>query len=433
MNKKLWIVMSLLVVAAMMLAACGGEATPTEAAEVPTDVMEPEEPTDVPEEPTEPAEGQIITIWHQWSGDYLDAITQAFADYEAANPGVNIVLDVPEDVSNALDVAIPAGEGPDIIGWANDQIGAQALVGNIVPLEEYGVDMAMLESIYTEPGVVGVVWNDTIWGLPETMEGIAMLYNMDLVTDEYLPADPMDFEDLYNKAVKFQEDTGNVLICNQGFGANDAYHVAPVYFGHGVPSYVDDQGNAYLNTPEAMAAGDWLAKIAEVSLAENSHELCLANISDGSVGLWWSGPWAINSLEENGVNYGIAPMGSPFVGIKVMMLSKNAVDRGNTELAIDIMKYFTSPEVQKALALVNKTIPAQTAAIEDPEVQALATLAGFGKALSLGTPMSNSPFSSAQWDPVGNASAAIYTGAQEVEEALNAAQAAIEEAIAQMQ
>jgi len=430
MSKKLWIVMSLLVVAAMMLVACGGGETATPVEE-PTEVET--QPTDVPAEPPPAEEETTISIWHQWSGDYLDAISQAFADYEAANPGVKIMLDVPEDVSNALDVAIPAGEGPDIIGWANDQIGAQALVGNIVALDEYGIDMAMLESTYTDPGVVGVVWNDMIWGLPETMEGIAMLYNMDLVTEDYLPADPMDFEDLYNKAAKFQEDTGKVLICNQGFGANDAYHVAPIYFGHGVPSYVDDQGNAYLNTPEAMAAGDWLAKIADVSLAENSHELCLSNISDGSVGLWWSGPWAINSLEENGVNYGIAPMGSPFVGIKVMMLSKNAVDRGNTELAIDIMKYFTSPEVQKALALVNKTIPAQTAAIEDPEVQALPTLAGFGAALSLGTPMSNSPFSSAQWDPVGNASAAIYTGAQEVEEALNAAQAAIEEAIALMQ
>ena len=430
MSKKLWIVMSLLVVAAMMLVACGGGETATPVEE-PTEVET--QPTDVPAEPPPAEEETTISIWHQWSGDYLDAISQAFADYEAANPGVKIMLDVPEDVSNALDVAIPAGEGPDIIGWANDQIGAQALVGNIIALDEYGIDMAMLESIYTDPGVVGVVWNDMIWGLPETMEGIAMLYNMDLVTEDYLPADPMDFEDLYNKAAKFQEDTGKVLICNQGFGANDAYHVAPVYFGHGVPSYVDDQGNAYLNTPEAMAAGDWLAKIAEVSLAENSHELCLSNISDGSVGLWWSGPWAINSLEENGVNYGIAPMGSPFVGIKVMMLSKNAVDRGNTEIAIDIMKYFTSPEVQKALALVNKTIPAQTAAIEDPEVQALPTLAGFGAALSLGTPMSNSPYSSAQWDPVGNASAAIYTGAQEVEEALNAAQAAIEEAIALMQ
>ena len=46
--------------------------------------------------------------------------------------------------------------------------------------------------------------------------------------------------------------------------------------------------------------------------------------------------------------------------------------------------------------------------------------------------MANTPFAGAQWGPVGDATTAIWTGAQTPEEALTAAQAAIEEAIAQM-
>ena len=61
------------------------------------------------------------------------------------------------------------------------------------------------------------------------------------------------------------------------------------------------------------------------------------------------------------INYGILPMGKPFVGIKTLMITKNAVDRGNAELALDIIKFFTSAEMQKKLALANKTIPANTA------------------------------------------------------------------------
>ncbi len=76
--------------------------------------------------------------------------------------------------------------------------------------------------------------------------------------------------------------------------------------------------------------------------------------------MWWTGPWAIAGIEKANIDYGILPMGKPFVGIKTIMLSKNAVDRGNQDVAMDIIKYFTSPEVQKKLALVNKTIPAQT-------------------------------------------------------------------------
>jgi arabinogalactan oligomer/maltooligosaccharide transport system substrate-binding protein len=149
--------------------------------------------------------------------------------------------------------------------------------------------------------------------------------------------------------------------------------------------------------------------------------------------MWWTGPWAIAGLEAAGVNYGIVPMGKPFVGIKTLMLTKNAVDRGTADVALDVMKYFTSADVQAKLALTNKTIPAQTAALADPDVAALATLAGFGDALNVGVPMANTPYANAQWGPVGDATVAIFTGAQTPEEALTAAQAAIVDAISQMQ
>jgi arabinogalactan oligomer/maltooligosaccharide transport system substrate-binding protein len=115
------------------------------------------------------------------------------------------------------------------------------------------------------------------------------------------------------------------------------------------------------------------------------------------------------------------------------MLTKNAVDRGTAEVAVDVMKYFTSAEVQAQLAVANKTIPARTAALADPEVAALESLAGFGASLNRGVPMANTPFADAQWGPVGDATGAIWSGAQEPAEALAAAEATIMDAIAQMQ
>jgi arabinogalactan oligomer/maltooligosaccharide transport system substrate-binding protein len=115
------------------------------------------------------------------------------------------------------------------------------------------------------------------------------------------------------------------------------------------------------------------------------------------------------------------------------MLTANAVDRGHADAAVAVMKYFTSAEVQKKLALANKTIPAATAALQDAEVQALPTVAGFGASLNLGIPMANTPFASAQWGAVGDATAAIWNGSQNPAEAMDAAQKAIEEQVAQMQ
>ena len=281
----------------------------------------------------EPAPAEMgpvtITVWHQWSGDYLNTIEAAFKDYTAEHPNVTIDLSKPEDTSNALSVAIPAGEGPDIIGWANDQIGTQALAGNIVALDDYGIDKAFLDSTYEPAAVRGVIWQGKIWGLPESQEGIAFVYNKAMVDDKYLPTDPMDFDALLAKAKAFNEDTGKYLVCNQGLGNADAYHVAPIYFGHGVPEYVDDEGNVYLDTPEAIAAAEWMVKFSEYAPAETSHDICKAMIVDGDAGAWWTGPWAIADLEAAGIDYGILPMGKPFVGIKALILSQNAVDRGN--------------------------------------------------------------------------------------------------------
>jgi arabinogalactan oligomer/maltooligosaccharide transport system substrate-binding protein len=412
--------LAMLLISALALTACPAASPAAEEAPAAADAA---------------ASGDVttITIWHGWAGEYATAIEEVFAEYEAANPTIDIELSRPENLNESASVAIPAGEGPDIFAWVNDQIGGQALAGNIVPLNDLGVDEEFLNSTYEPAAVAGVIWQGQIWGLPETQEGIALVYNKALVTEEYLPTDPMDFAGLLAMAEQFQADKGIPMICNQGLPGADAYHVAPIFFGYGVPTYVDDEGNAYLNTPEAVAAGQWLKEISQFVDTEQSYDICNAALAEGKVGAWWTGPWAIANIEAAGIDYGILPMGKPFVGIKTLMVTGNAVDRGNAEAAVEVMKYFTSAEVQKKLALANKTIPAATAAINDAEVQALASIAGFGAALNLGVPMANTPFASAQWQPVGDAVAAIWNGSQTPEEATAAAQQAIEDAIGQMQ
>ncbi len=443
MSKKLFSLISLVLIATFVLAACGPAATTAAPTTAPQPTTPPAtsapQPTAVPPtaapQPTATtaAKPVEIKIWHQWDGAYLDAITAAFKDYMTAHPNVTITLEKPQSVPDALKVAIPAGEGPDIIGWANDQIGTQALAGNIVPLDDYGVTQDFLKATYAPSAVNGVTYQGKIWALPESVEAIALVYNKKLVTDKYLPKDPNDWAGLLAAAQQFQKDNpGMNLLCNQGFPGGDAYHIAPVFFGFGVPMYVDETGKVYVNTPEAVKAMQWLQKISKFLPAEETDQICTAAFEQGKVGIRWTGPWAIAGIEKAGIDYGIVPMGKPFVGIKTLMLSKNAVDRGNQDVAIDIMKYFTSGDVQKKIVLANKTIPAPTAALQDPDVQKLTAVAGFGAAAAIGVPMSPSPYSGAQWGPVGDAVKVIWSGAQTPDAALAAAQTAIETAVAGM-
>lgn len=418
MLKKFWSLFSVLLVAAMVLAACAPKATPTP------------EPTAVPTEPPKPVK---ITVWHQWAGDYLTAIQAVFDAYTAAHPNVTFDLTKPDSPMDALKVAIPAGEGPDIIGWANDQIGSLALQGYIADLGSLGVDQAFMNANYTAPAVAGVTWTGKIWALPESQEAIALVYNKAIASAADFPSDPMNFDDLLAKAQAFAEkNPGKYLLCNQGIPGGDAYHIAPVYFGFGVPSYVDDAGKVYINTPEAVKAGEWLVKFKAYAPAEMSQDLCKSMLTEGTVAAWWTGPWSIADIETAGIDYGILPMGKPFVGIKTLMISKNAVDRGTAAVALDVIKFYTNTANSKTVALANKTIPTNTAALDDPAIQALVSIQGFGASAKLGIPMGNTPYAGAQWGPVGDATAAIWQGTQTPADALAAAQKAIEDAIAGM-
>ena len=281
--------------------------------------------------------------------------------------------------------------------------------------------------------VNGMIWNGKIWGLPETEEGITLVYNKALVNESDFPTDPQDFAGLLAAAKTFAEkNPGKFLICNQGLGNSDAYHVAPIYFGHGVPSYVDDQGKVYLNTPEGLAAAEWIKAFSAYAPKETSHDICRYMLLEGQAAAWWTDRWAIADAEAAGLDYGLKAFGRPFVGIRTLMLTPNAVEREHAAAALDVMRYFTSADVQKGLALINKTVPAASAALSSVELATATTIQGFAAALALGVPNANTPFAEAQWDAVGDVTTAIWNGSQTPAAAMKAAQAAIENKIRQM-
>ncbi len=441
MKQRWYILLSMLVLVSLVLSACGTpEPTEPPAPPAETEPSEPAEPAE-PTEPTEPepveTDATVITVWHGWAGAYEEEYNNIVAEFNASRDDIQINLARVDSLSDALAVAVPAGEGPDILSWVQDQVGRNALVGNIVPIGEW-IDEAYLNANFEPAAADAMIWNNQVWGIPESQEGIALVYNADLLSEEDLP-DPDSFEDLLEKAQAFREENPDMYyLCNQGLGNvdGDAYHVAPIYFGHDMSQYggyIDDQGNAYMATDAGYAAAEWMVEFSEVAPAETNHEICQAMLTESQAAIWWTGPWAISDLEAAGINYGIAPMGSPFVGIKLFMMTQNAVDRGNEAATIEVMRFFGSAEVQKQLSLVNKTIPANTEALNDSEVQALETVAGFGASLNRGTPMPNHPFIDCQWNPVGVATTAVWTGAQGPIEGMDDAQAAIEQCVADMQ
>jgi arabinogalactan oligomer/maltooligosaccharide transport system substrate-binding protein len=368
-----------------------------------------------------------ITLWYSpWDQVATPEFQAVLAEYELAHPNIHISATQQTDMQAALAAAIPAGVGPDLVLTGNEDIGLYGLAGYITPLDAW-VSPAYLTAAFEPAAAQGMLWRNHVWGLPDMQEGVALIYNRNLLNAAQLPA-PTDFADLLTKAAQFQlAHPGKYYLCSSGLGGNDAYHAAPVYFGHGLDSYGGYLGEttAYLTTTAAISAANWIAALRPYAPLTASYSLCQDLFTAGNAAIWWTGPWALNAVRSAGINYGIAAMGSPFVGLRTYLLTPNAVARWHAQPAVDLILHLSSAAVQSRLAIANAKLPANTAALNAPAVQALPDLAGFGAALHPGVPMSPRPFADCQWGPVGQATSAIWNNTQPPLEAMQTAQAAI--------
>ncbi len=205
-----------------------------------------------------------ITIWHQLNDHQLDYVAEYFNDYELEHPNTNILLsmkgatnDFSASITNLLNASIPATQGPDIIIWdffAALQ-GGNAASGNIVPLDEYGITQNWLLTSYEPVIANGMVWDNRVWGIPIDQGGLALIYNKALASPSDFPEDPLNFYDLADKMGSFLRSKNIPLLC---FQQTNAFFVAPLFFGFGVPTYVDEMGTVYLENSQAVSALDWL-------------------------------------------------------------------------------------------------------------------------------------------------------------------------------
>ena len=144
----------LLLVLAMLLAACGGAAEVTEAPEVPEEqpaVEEPvaEEPAEeepVAEEPMEPVELRFAYYADGVEADVMQPLLDTFMEQ---NPDITVVLDVvPYDtIDQQLPIQVETGEGPDLARITN----FAAFSGQLLDLRMYLEDSDYYEANFPAP------------------------------------------------------------------------------------------------------------------------------------------------------------------------------------------------------------------------------------------------------------------------------------------
>jgi arabinogalactan oligomer/maltooligosaccharide transport system substrate-binding protein len=124
-----------------------------------------------------------LTVWvtyHLGSGEYT-AFNQTLAAFETTYPYIHLNLESHDPTTAQSDfvTASLAGQAPDVLREANDWTGAYVEAGFLAPLNSF-VNSTFL-SQYFPAALQDYTFQGHLWGLPENINGLALVYNKALL------------------------------------------------------------------------------------------------------------------------------------------------------------------------------------------------------------------------------------------------------------
>jgi maltose/maltodextrin transport system substrate-binding protein len=345
---------------------------------------------------------------------------QAVGDLFAAELGVEVVVEHPENVTDKFQQAAANGQGPDIFIWAHDRFGEWAAGGLITPVEP---------SDAIKGNTFDFTWDamqfgGNTWGYPISVEAVGLIYNKDLV-----PTPPATMEEI--PGMDIPGVTANMM-----WDYNNTYFTMPLLMAGGGYAFqkVDgsyDGTDTGVNNAGSKAGVQVIKDMIDSGAmpAGVDYGVMDAALNKGETAMVINGPWAWSNLEASGINFGVAPIpsvgGNPsksFVGVLGAVV--NAASP-NKDLAIEFIENYMLTD--DGLNAINS----DTALGAVASVSFAATLAGNANIAATlanaqnGVPMPSNPEMGKFWGAMGPALTAVTTGQSSVEEALDDAAARI--------
>ena len=423
---------ALLLAAAMcfgILTGCGQTASPTAATEQPS----AQTAAATAAETTPAAEPVTVTIWHDGS----EAIMQTIADQvnaALADDGITVQFEKKTDMPSQLKLyGSDAANAPDMYFYAHDVLGTFVAMDILAPLSDILDTDALLADALPMTVKAGQL-NGTQYLLPVYFETLVFLYNKALWEGDI----PSTTEDLYDyMAAHTDVNTGTYAVVNQH---TNAYNVSPFIYGFG--GYVlSEDGKPGFTDPKTMEAVEYNKKFGLLQ-ADGDYNTVTTLFNEGKAAAIIGGPWLTSGIEAAGIDYGIVSLSdiklpngnglAPFSGVQGAGVLKIALETRKDAIA-KVLTAMAAPKVGVALANSAGCAPANNKSYEDASVSANPMIAAIQKTASTAQPMPNIPEMNVMWGPAESFLVNVNKNGEDVAKAAEQAQAAAEQAIADMQ
>ncbi|MDD2333281.1 MAG: maltose ABC transporter substrate-binding protein [Mesotoga sp.] len=365
-----------------------------------------------------------LVIWS--SENQIPALEKLAADFES-DYGIQVEIQQVNfgDIKSKFLTAAPAGEGPDIIVGAHDWVGELAINGLIEP-----IPFLPEADQYYDVALDAFSYGGNLYGVPYTVEAIAIIYNKDLVFEA-----PKTISELEELAFEASDDEVVGLI----YAVGDFYHSAPFILGRGGYIFKEtaaglDVTDIGLNNEGAVAGGNLIKSWFDEGLIPGgpNYNLMDSLFKDGLAAFIVNGIWATPSYRDTGIDYAILPFSEitfddgttprPFVGVQGFMI--NSKSSSKLEATEFVVNYIGSFDGQYGMFLGERRGTARADVFSFIEADAgpeLYDVLQFSRSASVGTPMPNVPEMASVWGAMADALGLVINGQDTVENAFNSA------------
>ena len=383
MSRKIYMLLSFLLVVSFALTACGAPAT--EAPAAPQEPAQPAEPaaTEAPAEPaaTEAPAQVTITWWHISTAEEHKALWQKFADeYMAEHPNVNIEITVLENEAfkTKLTTVMQSGEPPDIFqSWGGGVMNEYANAGLLKDITaDLDADGGAWRDTFA-PGALGVyAYKGENYGVPWDMGMIGFWYNKDLFAQAGIDAPPTTWTEFIEDVQKLKAAGITPIALGEGdkwpgmhmwaylvtrLGGKANFEGALLRTG----SFTDEPFvQAGVMLQELVALEPFQDGFLGATYGDEATAMGNGKAAMELMGQWAPAVEKDNSEDKQGI--GDALGWFPFPAVEGGAGDPNdAVGGGNgfaigknaSPEAVDFVKYLTSADAQVQLAEINVAIP----------------------------------------------------------------------------
>lgn len=401
--KKRFLSMALsITMAAALLTGCQKEGAQTDAS--PDNGQKPAAQAETGEEESAQAgkqenaqavSGEKITLefWNVFTGSDGDILRGIVDNYNQTNTdNIEIKMDImPNDqLHQKLPAAIATGTAPDLVLFGVENIAPYVSNDSLEDISDFwevtGTDKSnFLDNVLELSHVDG-----KLYGTPMQYNVSYLYWNKDLFEAAGLDPEkaPSTMDELAEYAVKLTDPAKNQF----GLAMPTGVTYMQYLWANGGDADDPDTNTNLLDSEENLQTLTWLQDLMvneKVSPANITGSEADTMLQAGQIAMYMSGPWQINGLREQGINFGIAPCVagsagafSPAGGCSYVI--PKGTEESRKLAAYKFMQYWLSDDILKEWSQKNGFPVWSKTLSQDSEIQGDEVLSSISEATEIG-------------------------------------------------